>query len=286
MQFETLATGYGLVEGPRIDDQNRLYYSDIRGGGGVYRRSPDGKIETLIANRPFVGGIALNRGGGLVVSGRTLAHWDEKSGALRDLFSEWEGKPLFGINDLTTDNQGSIWFGTFGFDIHAGFDFKSKPPVGSLYRIDPPGKVTKLAEGVEITNGLGFSPDGKLLYHSDSNSGVWVHEVRSDRTVSDRRLFAKVPEGAPDGMTVDAEGGVWAAVVMGPGEIVRFKPDGTLDRRVKVPAKSVTSVAFGGPDMRDLYAVTANNSNDRALKGSVFRTRTDIPGLPVPQSRF
>jgi xylono-1,5-lactonase len=240
----------------------------------------------LISGRPFVGGIALNEGGGLVVGGRTLAKWDEKSGALRDLFAEWNGKPLFGLNDLTIDDQGSVWFGTFGFDIHAGFDFKSKPPVGSLFRIDPPGRVSKLADGVEITNGLGFSPDRKLLYHCDSNSGVWVYDVRADRTVSDRRLFAKVPEGSPDGMTVDAEGCVWAAIVMGPGEIVRFKPNGTVDRRVKVPAKSVTSVAFGGPDMRDLYAVTANNTNDRALKGSVFRARSDIPGLPVPKARF
>ena len=71
------------------------------------------------------------------------------------------------------------------------------------------------------------------------------------RSVSERRLFAKLP----DGMTVDAQGGVWVAVVMGVGEIVRFKPDGMLDRRVKVPAKSITSVALGGPDMRDLYAV-------------------------------
>jgi len=285
MQFETLATGYGLVEGPRIDPQNRLYYSDIR-GGGVMRRNPNGRIETLIAERKFVGGIALNDGGGLIVSGRSLVHWDEKSGKLRELFTEWDGKPIFGINDLTTDDQGSVWFGTFGFDIHAGFDFKTSPPPGALFRIDPPGKVTKLAEGVEVTNGLGFSPDRELLYHCDSQSGVWVYDVRPDRTVGPRRLFAKVPEGAPDGMTVDAEGGVWVAVVMGPGEVVRFKPDGTLDRRVKVPAKSVTSVAFGGPDMCDFYAVSANNSDDRALKGSVFRARADIAGLPVPNARF
>ncbi|HZP44226.1 MAG TPA: SMP-30/gluconolactonase/LRE family protein [Candidatus Binataceae bacterium] len=285
MEFETLATGYGLVEGPRVDDQNRLYYSDIR-GGGVFRRNPDGRIETLIADRKFVGGIALNAGGGLIVSGRTLAHWDESTGKLRDLFSEWDGKPLFGINDLTTDDQGRVWFGTFGFDIHAGFDFKSKPPTGSLFRIDSSGKATKLWDGVEITNGLGFSPDRKLLYHCDSNVGVMVYDVRSDGSVSDRRLFAKLPEGSPDGMTVDAEGGVWVAVVMGPGEVVRFRPDGTLDRRVKVPAKSVTSVSFGGPDLMDFYAVTANNSNDRALKGTVFRARADIAGLPVPKARF
>jgi sugar lactone lactonase YvrE len=89
----------------------------------------------------------------------------------------------------------------------------------------------------------------------------------------------------PDGLTIDAEGGVWVAVVAGPGEIVRFKPSGTVDRRVKVPAKTVTSIAFGGPDMRDLYVVTANNDN-RELKGTVFRTRSDIPGLPVPKARF
>jgi gluconolactonase len=262
------------------------FITAISAAAEFFRRSPDGKIETLIPERKSVGGIALNASGGLIVSGKTLAFWDEKTGNLRDLFAEWEGKPLFGINDLTTDDQGSVWFGTFGFDIDAGFDFKTKPPAGSLFRIDPPGKVTKLADGVEITNGLGFSPDRKQLYHCDSLSGVWVYDVRPDRTVSERRLFAKLPEGSPDGMMVDVQGGVWVAVVMGAGEIVRFKPDGMLDRRVKVPAKSVTSVALGGPDMRDLYAVTANNSNDRALKGTVFRTRSEIPGLAVPPARF
>jgi len=284
MQFETLATGYGLLEGPRTDEQNRLYYSDVR-GGGVFRRSPDGHIETLIPERKSVGGIALNEGGGLVITGLSLARWDEKSGGLRDLFAEWEGKPLFGINDLTPDDQGSIWFGTFGCDINK-FDFKSTPPPGSLFRIDPPGKVTKLWEGVEVTNGLGFSPDRKLLYHCDSTTrAVWAYPVRSDRTVSDRQVFARLPEGMPDGMTVDAEGGVWVAVVGGRGEVVRFKPDGTLDQRIKVPAKTVTSVAFGGPDMCDLYAVTANNDN-RELKGTVFRGRSEIAGLPVPKARF
>jgi len=79
---------------------------------------------------------------------------------------------------------------------------------------------------------------------------------------------------------------VWVAVVAGPGEVVRFKSDGTLDQRIKVPAKTVTSLAFGGPDMRDLYVVTSNNSDNRDLKGTVFRTRSEIAGLPVPQARF
>ena len=284
MEFETLATGYGLVEGPRTDDQNRLYYSDVR-GGGVFRRSPDGEIETLIPDRPSVGGIALNEGGGILVTGPSLAQWNEESGELREIFTEWEGKPLFGLNDLTMDDQGSIWAGSFGCDIHK-FDFKSTPPVGSLFRIDPPGQITHMWEGVEVTNGLGFSPDRKLLYHCDSTTkAVWAYEVRADRTVSDRQLFAELPEGMPDGMTVDIEGGVWVATVAGRGEVIRFKPDGTIDQRIKVPAKTVTSVAFGGPDMSDLYVVTANH-DQRELKGSVFRTRSDIPGLPVPRAQF
>jgi gluconolactonase len=284
MQFETLATGYGLLEGPRTDDQNRLYYSDVR-GGGVFRRNPDGRIETLIPDRKSVGGIALNEKGGLIVTGQTLAQWNEQTGQLRDLFASWEGKPLFGLNDLTIDDMGSIWAGTFGCDINK-FDFKSTPPPGSLFRIDPSGAVTKLWEGVEVTNGLGFSPDRKLLYHCDSTTkAVWAYDVHPDRTVSPRHEFARLPEGMPDGMTVDVEGGVWVAVVAGPGEIVRFKANGTLDRRIKVPAKTITSIAFGGPDMSDLYVVTANN-DQRDLKGTVFRTRSDIPGLPVPKAKF
>lgn len=284
MEFETLATGYGLLEGPRTDEQNRLYYSDVR-NGGVFRRNSDGRIETLIPDRKSVGGIALNESGGLIVTGKTLAQWNEQTGQLRDIFAEWEGKPLFGLNDLTIDDQGSIWAGTFGCDINA-FDFKSTPPPGSLFRIDPPGTITKLWEGVEVTNGLGFSPDRKLLYHCDSTTrAVWAYQVHADCTVSPRQLFAQIPEGMPDGMTVDVEGGVWVAVVAGKGEVIRFKPDGTIAERIKVPAKTITSVAFGGPDMQDLYVVTANNDN-RELKGTVFRARADIPGLPVPKARF
>jgi sugar lactone lactonase YvrE len=77
-------------------------------GGGVFRRSPNGSIETLLAGRKMVGGIALNHGGGLIVTGATVAHWNEKSGRITDLFTQWEGKPLFGMNDLTIDDQGSL----------------------------------------------------------------------------------------------------------------------------------------------------------------------------------
>jgi sugar lactone lactonase YvrE len=281
MQLETLACGYGLIEGPRVDERNRLYFSDVP-GGGVYRRSPDGAIETLIPRRRGVGGIALNAAGGIVCSGRGLICWSEATRTSRDLFTEWEGRALRGLNDLTVDAQGSVYVGSLEFDALSA----DEPIPGNLFRVDPPNRVTRLWEGIQLSNGMGFSPDGKLLYHCDSTTGaVWAYDVTVDRGVKDRRVFGRLPEGWPDGMAVDAEGGVWVAAVRC-GEVVRFKADGTVDRRIKMPAQMVTSLTFGGADMQDLYVVTADNTEDAGRKGTIFRMRSDVPGLPVPKARF
>ena len=279
--LETLASGFGLIEGPRIDDQNRLCFSDVP-NGGVYRRSPNGNIETLIPKRRGVGGIAINAANGIVCSGRNLIYFNETTHTSRKLFTEWEGKPLKGINDIQPDSEGSIYCGTLEFD-----PFSNRKPIpGSLFRVDPDGKVSKLWDGIEVTNGLGFSPDRKLLYHSDSGTrAVWVYDVQPDRTVKDRRIFAKLPEGIPDGLAVDSEGGVMVAVPEA-GEVMRFKPNGTLDQRIKVPAKMVTSLTFGGPNLQELYIVTADNTDDHEKKGTIFRMHADVPGLAVPRARF
>lgn len=281
MQLETLAHGYGLIEGPRVDERNRLYFSDVP-NGGVYRRSADGTIETLIPRRRGVGGIALNAAGGIVCSGRSLIRWDEAARQSRDLFTAWEGRPLRGLNDLTVDAHGSVFVGSLEFDALSS----DRPIPGNVFRVDPPDTATKLWEGIEVTNGMGFSPDGRLLYHCDSTTkAVWAYDVTADRRLKDRRVFGRLPEGWPDGMAVDVEGGVWVAVVRY-GEVVRFKPDGTLQRRIKIPATMVTSLCFGGDDMMDLYVVTADNSENAERKGTIFRTRADIPGLTVPKARF
>src|SRR6185312_10760696 len=111
MELETLNSGFGLLEGPRCDEQGRLYFSDVP-NGGVYRRSTKGEIETLIPKRRGVGGIALNQGGGIVCSGRGLIYWNEATRTSRDLFVEWEGRKLNGLNDLQPDDQGSIYVGS------------------------------------------------------------------------------------------------------------------------------------------------------------------------------
>jgi len=279
--FEILASGFGLIEGPRADEHNRLYFSDVT-NGGVYRRRPDGTIETVIPKRRGVGGIAINEGDGIICSGRNLIYFRESTRTTRELFTEWEGKPLKGINDIQPDDRGSIYCGTLEFD-----PFSNRKPIpGSLFRVDPDGKVSKLWDGIEITNGLGFSPDRRLLYHSDSPTrAVWVYDVQPDRSVKDRRVFARLPEGIPDGIAVDEEGGVLVAAPEA-GEVMRFKSDGTLDRRIKVPAKMVTSLSFGGRNLDELYIVTADNTADQEKKGTIFRMHAQVPGLPVPRARF
>jgi D-xylonolactonase len=280
MQFEKLATGFGMTEGPRVDEQGRIYFSDAK-FGGVYRRHPDGKIETLIADRNHVGGMAFNEGGGLVMTGPGVALWDERTGKIRDLLTEFEGKPLSRFNDMTTDWQGSVLAGSLLWDPGPG----QKCVPGALYRIDPPNQVTLLWEPIDINNGLGFSPDNKLLYHADSMTGVWVYDVMPDRSLKDRRLFAKMPVGVPDGLAVDAAGNVLVAAPMG-DEVVRFRPDGTIDQRIPVPGKLVLSVVFAGPDLCDMYVVTGDTRAGKGGTGSIFKARSDIPGLPVPKARF
>ncbi len=103
--------------------------------------------------------------------------------------------------------------------------------------------------------------------------------------VRGRRVLARLPEGWPDGMARDAQGALWVAVYGG-GEIVRIRADGTIERRVKVPAQMVTSLVFAGPDLSELYVVSADNLEDPARKGTIFRARAEVPGAPVPKARF
>jgi gluconolactonase len=274
--FETLASGYGLVEGPRVDDENRLFFSDAR-DGGVYCRAPDGRIETVVPKRRGVGGIAIHADGGIVISGRDISH--VRDGDSRIVFRK-DGVP--GFNDLFTDAQGRVLVGSQKAD---PFAEGTKAIPGELYRIGPAGAVEELYGDVGLTNGIGFSPDGTRLYHSDSARGHVIGHVLDARGGCTRRsVFTETEGGVPDGLAVDEEGCVWVALY-GAGCVARYTPEGALDRTLEVPARLVASVCFGGPDRRDLYVATGDNRNDAALRGSIFRTRVDVAGLPAPSAR-
>ena len=275
MGFETLASGYGLVEGPTVDDAGTLYFSDVL-GGGVYRLSlPDATVATVVPKRRGVGGIALHADGGVVVSGRDLVH--VRDGETRVLFGI-DGLP--GWNDLCTDARGRVYAGALRFMV---FDRDAEPVPGECWRVDAEGQATRLYGGVVHANGIALSPTEDRIYHSDTRAGVvHVHDLVDGEALNPRQFEFAL--GAPDGMAVDEAGCVWVASARA-GCVVRLTPDGDVDRRVEVPATVVTSLCFGGADGRDLYVVTADNTDDPALGGCVLRTEIDVAGAPVHAAR-
>jgi len=273
--METIAYGYGLVEAPRVDENGNLYFSDVL-GGGVYRRSPDGTIATIVPKRRGVGGLVLHADGGVVVSGKNVAHVRE--GETRVLL-EVEG--ALGFNDLTTDRAGRVFVGSLR---SSAFDAGPRIP-GELWRIDGERQGVEVYRGIEFANGVGFSPDYRTIYHSNySEACVLAHDLDADGTGTNRRVFARMPKGNPDGLAVDESGGVWVALGSG-GGIARFSARGEVVSILEVPSPFVTSLCFGGADRRDLYVTTMENAEDPQRKGTIFGTRSDVPGLVAPLAR-
>jgi sugar lactone lactonase YvrE len=286
MKYEAIATGFGLLEAPRIDDNGVVYFSDIT-GGGVFRVAPGGKPENVIStDRKSVGGMAFTEDGGLIVSGPSVAYWDSKSGKLTDILKTYPGKVTHGFNDLTVDRDGSVFVGSTNPKPGKRPDGLGNTDPGDVYRIDASGKASVVWEGgLDLSNGMGFSPDGNTLYHVDAFAKViFAYDVAPDRRLKNQRIFARFEEGWgwPDGMAVDAQGGVWAPALFG-GMLIRFGTDGRVDRQFEAPTKKPVTLVFGGRDLRDLVVVCAKGGGQ---SGTVYKTRTDIPGLPVPKSKI
>jgi gluconolactonase len=276
--METLTFGYGLLEGPRPDGDGGIYFSDVT-RGGVYRLAPDGTVDVVVPKRKGVGGIALHADGGIVISGRNICH--VRDGETRVLF---EQEDVAGYNDLFTDEEGCVYTGSLR---ESPFRLEGERAKGEAYRIEGEGQARELYGEVGLSNGLGFSPDGRFLYHSDSTAeALIVHELDGGRVVPGSRTAIEVT-GTPDGLVVDENGGIWVAVV-GPGVVRRYTPDGRLDREIDMPAGMVTSLCFAGPDRRDLIVVTADNTEDPERKGTIFRLpAADVGavGVPAPAAR-
>ena len=188
MEFEVLVDGHVLVEGPRADGDG-VYFSDVV-GGGVFRWSPK-RVETIVPLRRGVGGLVAHADGGLVVSGRDVVH------GRRDVLGTRPG--VTGYNDLVTTDDGGLLVGALRFHPMAGED----PVPGEIWKVTPDGDADVVMEGVMWPNGIGLSPDGATLYASDFSSG---EILTCGIDGSDRRVLARVPAGAPDGLAMTADG--------------------------------------------------------------------------------
>ena len=271
--LEALVWGYGLIEGPRCDVAGDLYFSDVPNGGVHRLPAAGGPVEVVVPKRRGVGGIALHADGGILITGRNLCH-------VRDGESRVVWQPdAPGLNDLFVDRSGQVITGTMRSD---PFSTEGERMPGECWRIDASGAVTELYGDVSLTNGIGLSPDGTVLYHSDSAvNGVIAHDYAADGGASGRRYLVQRDDLTPDGLAVDEQGVVWVADVSGSGSVRGFSPDGEEVGRIDVPARMVTSLCFGGADRRDLYIVTADNRDDADRGGTVFRTRAEVPGCAV-----
>lgn len=278
-----------LGEGPLWDvDQERLYWIDSF-DGRVFRATADGD-EIRSWDVPMkIGSMALRKDGtgALVALARGFHLLDFRTGDVELLHDPEPGMLANRLNDGKVDKQGRF--------IAGSMDTMESGPNGALYRVDTDLSVHKLDDGIIVSNGPCWSPDGTIFYFADSWSGeIWAYDYdQTNGTVANRRTFARLDTstgGAADGSTVDAEGCLWNAQVYD-GKIIRYRPDGTVDRIIDMPVKKVTSVMFGGPNLDILYVTSMAKPplprfpGDGVQRGSLFAI-TGLGVTGVPEQRF
>ena len=279
--MQRLTSGYGLVEGPLWVPGRGLLFSDVH-GGGVFALDEADEVSTVFAHRRGIGGMALHEQGGVVVGGRNIAFKRFDGGDTVVLLDRDPEHGNVGYNDLATDAAGRIYVGSLGSPVFEA----GEQIAGNLHLIDLDGSSRIVAEDVLLTNGLGFSPDGKTLYHSDSRrQTVYRYHAAPNGDLGPKQSFAETANGAPDGLAVAEDGSVWVAVAGG-SVVSVFNSDGSLRENIEVPMPMVTSLCFGGDDLRDLYVVTGSDGVEGDRQGAVYRLRVATPGLPAPLARI
>lgn len=282
--MEKLCEGYGLIEGPLWVSGKGLLFSDVL-SGGVYCVDDDGNVSNIFEHRRGIGGMSLHEAGGLVVSGRNISYKPFDGGATITIMDRDEENGLVGFNDITTDSAGRVYAGSLGSS--PVFEDGRGPQAGDLYLIDLDGSSKKVAEDVQLTNGLGFSPDGNTLYHSDSRRQmVNSYTVGEDGSLGPKTVFAKMVKGVPDGLVVSEDGRVWVALAGGGQGVAVYSEQGEHLEHIEIPQPMCTSVCFGGDDMKTLYIVTGSDGMDSDKAGAVYKYPADVTGLAVPVARI
>jgi D-xylonolactonase len=291
----TLADDGNLCGESPLWDATRqiLYWTDIV-GKKFYAFDLYSQRKRILLQDFEVCGCALDASGAITLA-NSLGIWFWRPPANPTLIaSEFAGIKLQ-INDCIADPEGRLLAGS-AFYLPSG-----SYQLGSLFCIHRNGSVQILDEGFHLANGLGFSPDRKTLYFTDSIQRriyAYSYDALQGR-VSDRRTFVQLHRnsGLPDGLTVDAEGHVWSAEWYG-GCVCRYDPDGKLERRISLPAKQISSLAFGGPDLTDIFVTSAAkpeampvmpsgyDPHSGCIGGALYRLNLGIVGCVEYRTRF
>ncbi|MBB5789532.1 SMP-30/gluconolactonase/LRE family protein [Jiangella mangrovi] len=254
--------------GPRWVDMLAGELLELDGTGAIERRRV-GEVAAVVRAR---------RDGGWVVATRraiALAGGDALDAPLDERPELWNGDAVR-ANDGGCAPDGAFYLGSMAYD--------ETPGAGTLYRIDPAGAAAPVVKGVTVSNGIGWSPDGTRAYYVDTTTDrIDVFDWSEATGLTGRRTWTEVP-GWPDGLTVDAEGGVWVATYA-TGEVRRYDADGTLDAVVDLPVTHATAVAFTGPGLDQLIVTTSRLGIDTAAEpaaGALFViAEPGVRGLPL-----
>jgi len=290
-----------LGEGPVWSARDHaLWFVDIK-QRRVHCYDPDTAAHRTFDAPSEPGFLAPKKRGGFVVGCKTgLYDFDPLKGDFTLLTHVEPGRPANRLNDGFVDAQGRLWFGSM--------DDAEEQPTGKLYRYDARG-LKVMDEDYVITNGPAISPDGRTLYHNDTlKKHIYAFDLDAEGEISNKRLFAQLDAGGPrsnsesennpphgegymDGPLVDSAGNVWVGLFFGWGVNV-YAPDGRLIRKVGLPVSNVTKIAFGGRDLKTVYATTAakglsaDDLQTQPLAGGLFSFRADIPGQPQGEIAF
>jgi sugar lactone lactonase YvrE len=264
--------------------ERALWFVDIK-QRRIHRYDPaagDGRSWDAPSQPGFL--VPYERGGFIVGLANGLHRFGPDAGAFFPLVEVEPELPGNRLNDGAVDHKGRLWFGSM--------DDGERAPSGRLYRLERDGP-RALDDGYVITNGPAFSPDGKVFYHTDTLAKtIYAFDLDEAGAITNKRAFVRIEEGAgyPDGSVVDEEGCLWTSLFGGWG-VRRYSPSGELVRTVEFPCANVTKIAFGGPDLRTVYATTARKGlkpEDLAVQpdaGGLFRFDADVRGLPSYEVR-
>ena len=272
-----------LGEVPRWHPLERALYWIDAFKPAIHRLDPaSGRLESFTPPEKL-GSFAPRAGGGLLIAGRGgLAHYDPASGTLDRIVDPEGGGAVNILNDGRCDRRGRFWVGSMSKTMERAS--------GSLYRLER-GHLAAVDDGIWVANGVCWSPDERRMYLADSHvKTIFVYEFDlAAGTIGPRRVFATMGDrpGVPDGSSVDAEGFIWNAVFDG-SCLLRYAPDGRVNRIVQLPVSRPTACAFGGADLATLYLTTARfrlapeRLAAEPLAGGLLALDVGVKGLPEP----